>query len=245
MSIAQKLEQIAQNQQAVYDAGFSDGQAQGGGGSYDQGYTDGKQAEYDRFWDNYQDSGNRTDYQNAFCGQGWTNETFKPKYNMKVSKAYMMFRACRIEDLREEAIGLSMDFSECKEFHYGFAYCGAYLKHLPTIDVSSATALTSTFSSYAGTDLSLIVSETTGFHTSTFDGVTKLVNLAISGTIGVSLNLKSTAVLSNASVQNIIDCLKDLTGATAQTLTLNTAVVANMTPEQKTAISAKNWTLAS
>ena len=40
MSIAEKLQQIAENEQNVYDAG--------------------KKAQYDEFWDNYQNKGNRT-----------------------------------------------------------------------------------------------------------------------------------------------------------------------------------------
>ena len=57
MSIAEKFEVIAD---AVYDKG--------------------KQDEYDRFWDAYQDNGNRDFYSYGFSGYGWTNENFKPKY---------------------------------------------------------------------------------------------------------------------------------------------------------------------
>ena len=60
MSIADKLLTIAQNQQAVYDAG--------------------KQAEYDRFWDEYQKNGTRTNYYYAFAGSGWNTKTYAPKY---------------------------------------------------------------------------------------------------------------------------------------------------------------------
>ncbi len=57
MSIAEKFEKIAD---AVYEKG--------------------KQAEYDRFWDEFQENGNRRFYSYAFSGYGWTNENFKPKY---------------------------------------------------------------------------------------------------------------------------------------------------------------------
>ena len=57
MSIAEKFEVIAD---AVYDKG--------------------KQDEYDRFWDAFQDNGNRDFYSYGFSGHGWTNENFKPKY---------------------------------------------------------------------------------------------------------------------------------------------------------------------
>lgn len=57
MSIAEKFEVIAD---AVYDKG--------------------KQAEYDKFWDEFQQNGNRDFYSYGFSGHGWTNENFKPKY---------------------------------------------------------------------------------------------------------------------------------------------------------------------
>ena len=39
MSIAEKLTTIAENQQKVYDAGFTAGQAQGGGGGRSEHYS--------------------------------------------------------------------------------------------------------------------------------------------------------------------------------------------------------------
>ena len=218
-----------------------------GDGSYDKGYEDAIQDEYDRFWDDYQDNGTRTIYTiyvGGFAGSYWTDETFKPKYDMVVTDATMMFRSTEITDLRKETIGISLDFSECKNLNYAFAYSpGGALKYLPTIDARKAGSLTSTFDSFGGTDLSLIVSETTGLQNNTFNYAKNLINLTISGTIGKSLSLKHAQVLSNASVQNIIDCLKDLTGTTAQTLTFHKNVIAEITPEQEQAIREKNWTL--
>lgn len=61
-------------------------------------YEDGIQAEYDRFWDNYQ--GTKTNYNYGFAGSGWNNATFKPKYplnNMKYAEA--LFRYAYITNL--------------------------------------------------------------------------------------------------------------------------------------------------
>jgi len=74
-----------------------EGISAGGDDRYDEGYADAVQAEYDRFWDAYQDNGNRTKYNHAFAGTGWTNEYIQPKYplcptsDIKIT-AYMMFR---------------------------------------------------------------------------------------------------------------------------------------------------------
>ncbi len=50
--------------------------------------------------------------------------------------------------------------------------------------------------------------------------------------------------LSNGTIQSIIDGLADLTGETAQTLTLHKEVGAKLTDEQKAVITVKNWILA-
>lgn len=60
MSIATKLVTIAENEQKVYAAG--------------------QKAEYDRFWDNVQNYGNRTSYINGFSGASWNDKTYNPKY---------------------------------------------------------------------------------------------------------------------------------------------------------------------
>ena len=65
----------------------------------------------------------------------------------------------------------------------------------------------------------------------------------VPNTISVDIRF-SSAVLTDASINSIIDGLADLTGATAQTLTLHATVGAALTDEQKAMISAKNWTLA-
>lgn len=86
----------------------------------------------------------------------------------------------------------------------------------------------------------LIVSEQTP--TLRFTGCTKLNNITIEGIFATSQNF-SPCPLTNETVQNIIDHLKDLTGQTTQTLTLKADVGAAVTDAQKAAITAKNWTL--
>ena len=49
MSIADKIVTIAENEQKVYDAGYSKGKSETDGGGYDEGFSDGVKSEYDRF----------------------------------------------------------------------------------------------------------------------------------------------------------------------------------------------------
>jgi hypothetical protein len=65
----------------------------------------------------------------------------------------------------------------------------------------------------------------------------------VPGTIMASISFGYCEKLNDTSIQSIVDGLADLTGGTAQTLTLHATTGAKLTDAQKTAISAKNWTV--
>ncbi|MBO7176024.1 MAG: hypothetical protein J6W14_01500, partial [Clostridia bacterium] len=50
-------------------------------------YEAGKKAEYDAFWDSFQENGNKKAYAYVFAGSGWNKETFRPKYSVSLSGA--------------------------------------------------------------------------------------------------------------------------------------------------------------
>lgn len=88
--------------------GYEAGKAEGGDtdAAYEQGVADGKQAENDRFWDSYQQwsayqqDGKPKSYMFAFATDRWTDETFKPKYDIIASGIGYMFRSSGITDLK-------------------------------------------------------------------------------------------------------------------------------------------------
>ena len=81
--------------------------------------------------------------------------------------------------------------------------------------------------------------------TSTFGSCSKLKEVRFAkDAIFNSVSFANCSKLSDASIQSIIDGLKDLTGASAKTIIFHADVGGKLTDEQKTAISAKNWTLA-
>lgn len=63
-------------------------------------------------------------------------------------------------------------------------------------------------------------------------------------TIKLSIGFWSQSQLSDDTIKSVIDGLADLTGSTAQTLTLHGTVKAKLTETQLTTITSKNWTLA-
>lgn len=64
------------------------------------------------------------------------------------------------------------------------------------------------------------------------------------GCIYRSVSFAQSPLLTDVSIQSIIDGLADLTGSTAQTLTLHADVKAKLTETQIATITGKNWTLA-
>lgn len=252
MSIAEKLQTVAENQQKVYDAGYAAGQAAGGGGgdteaAYNEGFTDGKQAEYDRFWDTFQQKGNAINYGYAFGYDTWTDELFKPKYDIIIKAHYGggMFAFSKITDLKDklEAQGVKLDLSEATAVDYLFRH--SKIVHIPELDLRKATSMLYAFGDSAEvvTIDKLIVSETTNFANTTFNTANWLQNITFEGTIGVSVNFQWSP-LTRQSIESVMAALS--TTKTGQTATFQKAAVeAAFTTEEWEALKAtrSNWTI--
>lgn len=229
MSIAEKLTQIAENEQKVYEAG--------------------KKAEYDAFWDTYQANGSRTQYDTAFGGEGWTNETFKPKYDIKPTRATYMFRVAKIAgDLVEicESLGISLDFSECVHMQELFSNA-PNITRVGVIDIRKATNVSNMFAwSNAKTIDKIIVTETTPMNY--FPGaMPELENITIEGTIGQNnFNVQYSTKLTHDSLMSIINALQDKstdTSGTVWTVTLGPTNIAKLTAEEQQIAHKKGWLL--
>jgi hypothetical protein len=215
------------------------------GGSYDEGVEAGRQAEHDAFWDAYQQNGSRTNYGSAFGGIGWNDTSFAPKYDMQPINAGSMFANSIIIDLPSalEKAGVTLDFSKATTATQ--AFLDAKAKHIGVVDMSSCGYLNYLFAYAVNLETidKVVFSNNLKSIVYAFEGCTSLKNISFDGIIPISISFAQSSLLTTASVQSIIDHLKDLTGATAQTLTLHATVAGNMTAEQKAAITAKNWTL--
>jgi hypothetical protein len=213
MSIADKLTTIAANVQKVYDAGKAAGG--GGGAGYDEGFAEGRQAEYDRFWDAFQQNGNRNYYQNAFASQVWDDTIYNPKYPIVGTQHYSVYNT----------------FNGCNQ-----------ITSTKVPIYASNGIMQSAFSGCASlVTIPLLRLENIKDFNSCFTNCKKLANITIEGSIDVNFNISASGVLTNESVQSIIDHLKDLTGATTQTLTFHTDV--KITTNQINAAKGKNWTV--
>ena len=173
---------------------------------------------YDTFWDSYQLNGTRTNYRYAFYSQNsgvWTDDLYAPKYPIIATGSYGGDSVFQNSLITDTKVDIEIGINAS----YTFISC----YNLKTIR-------------------KLIVSENTTFNR-WFGGCGALENVTFDGVIASDISFSDSTKLTNASVQSVIDHLKDLTGLTSQTLTLHEYVANALTDTQKAAITAKNWTL--
>ena len=229
MSIAEKLAKIAENEQAVFEAG--------------------KKSEYDRFWDVYQENGNMTYYAYAFAGVGWTQSVFKPKYNIVPVTPTSMFSSSRIVDIRPQTIGVDVDFSKCTSFYY--LCSNSTIKYIGVVDCSSASPASLSYIFSSAKELvsveKVIMPEmdSAGFADKSFENAVKLEHIRIEGVIHRSTSLRWSPLLSKASMESMINALSDT--AEGQTITFSQAAKNNAFTDSEWAelIGTKpNWTFS-
>lgn len=201
--VADMVEIIAENEQKVFDAGVDAG----------------KQAEYDAFWDKYQENGARKDYQyGGFGGRGWDDESYKPKYTLKPVHAYSMFQGCLITEIT------NVDWTNTNSIEGCFAYSGR-LKYIKAINANNLTSCINAFRlcSKLETIELLKLNENTLIDTNTFASLPELQNVTIEGNISRSISIKESTKLTKESITSIINALWD--GASGRTLTLSRTAV--------------------
>lgn len=234
MIFGHEIATISENNEKVHDAGVEAG----------------IKAEYDRFWDSYQQNGDRVIYSRAFT-TCWNDELFYPKYDMYPTKADFMFNGVTITNLKErlKECNRIIDFSNVTAFQQIFQDTNTYA--LPVIDMSNATSSSYAFySSYIVEIEKIISSENTTFSAYTFGIMSKLENVVFEGTIAKNgLDIHWSKKLTHDSLMSIINCLKDYsedTSGTSWAVTLGTdnLVSTKLTDEEKAIATEKGWTLA-
>lgn len=220
-------------------------------------YEAGKKSEYDRFWDIYQNYGNRTNYTTAF-GSCWNKELFKPKYDIRPTSAYYMFynNIGAVIDLGEcaedyfEELGIVLDYSKATYAHYGVA--ALHAKRFKKLDFSSATSLIGLFYSHNQSNTNsvevideFVSSEITTYSNDTFGQAIFLREIRFSGVIAKNISFNNCSELTKESLDSIISVLKDFSGTTTTaTLTLHATAKAKLTEADIAIATQKGWTIA-
>lgn len=245
-----KPEDMPDGVDAVFQVGKNEGYTEAKideNNAYLSGVTAGKKAEYDRFWDAYQENGERTNYAFAFPHRGWTDETFTPKHDLILAGSQgSMFNTCNITDLVKILRDRNVAFSTADATDMRQMFQAArLLTTIPELDLRKCTSLLYTFQSCGALYRieKIISAETTPFTSTTFQGLSTLVDVVFEGVIGVSIDLR-WCPLSRASLTSVANAL--LPTATATLHVKKTAVDAafpDRTEWDALFADKPNWTI--
>ena len=232
MSIAEKLKTIAENEQRVYDSGYS-------------------KAESD-MWDGIQDFGDRTNYEKAF--EYWGAEYIRPKYKVvpsSSSRNYYIFDNClKLKKLEAKYFDFSAykpdaSASSTSSNYYTFSGCWE-LQEIEDIGIQAG--------GYYGTfngcgklhTIAVMRCVKEGTYSATFKNCFVLKNITIEGEIGNNISFQYSPLLTIESLRSIISALYDFVGngeTTTKTLTLHADAKARLTADDIKTITDKGWTL--
>jgi hypothetical protein len=197
---------IAENEQKVFDAGREMGLSDGHFTGYQDGLAAGKQAQYDAFWDAFQNYGNKRYYYYAFACQqtdneAWATDAYNPKYPI-------------IADCNA---GEPSPYATQSIFHYS-----SRLKDVKVpITLKNGAANNCFYRCYVlKTIPSLTLENITGFN-NTFAGCGELETLIVHGTIGADIDIHWSTKLTRESIDSIVNALSTETSGLTCTLSLD------------------------
>lgn len=206
-----------------------------GYGKYDAGVEDGKREQYDAFWDIYQDFGKRDKYEGAFYGLGWTEENFKPKYDIILGNGYTgtdMFANTRnMYKLKSllDGLGVKLDTSKC--WFMSGLFRNSKIEDVPVIDASGAVNSGGTANLFIASEVKsiekLIFSENTSISSNMFSTAYYLENVIFDGVMSKmndgGLNMKDCVNINKPSIISLINTLS--TSTTNFSITLSKIAV--------------------
>lgn len=210
----------------------------------------GKKAEYDAFWDEFQQNGNRSDYRYAFR-IGWTTGLLRPKYDIAGTSFVSAFATTDIAgDLAYllDGMGRKLDTSKATDLDSIF-YNARKITRLPTIDTSSATNILFMFDTATSVKTidKVILKRDGSQNPNAFRYMYGLQHLTIEGVIGQNgLNIQWSP-LSHDSLMSIINALADKSADTSGTdwlVTIGSANYKKLTDEEIEIAENKGWRLA-
>lgn len=184
----------------------------------------GKEAEYDAFWDDFQENGNKTNYFHAFGGNGWTAKTLVPKYVIKPisttdtsteAQSIFSYLGARKAMLNMTEICKKLDLSQA--INCTGLFLNAWATNI-TVDLSNVVNVTQVFGGADGGRLDEITVKITE---NTTTGLDKMFwycqyvgNLAFAegSVIPLTISFQHSYMLTVQSAKNVIYALKNYAG---------------------------------
>lgn len=215
--------------------------AKGGAGDY-----------YDTFWDAYQNNGNPVLGEYMFAGNRWTDDIFKPKYDIVVTNGMHLFSGTALTDIIAllKNAGVVFDFSKSTSTSYLIQNSNS-VTTCPTVDCTSRRSMNYFIIGCGGLRVvEKVILKSDGSQTFTdnysFNNLPALEEIRFEGVIGQNgFNMQWSTKLSRESIGSIVNALSDTTSGLAVTLS-KTAKEAAFTAEEWAALIATkpNWTIS-
>ena len=226
-----KPSELAKGVGAVSAYQYADGYYWG----YIDGEAQGKKAQYDDFWEEYQQGGERINYNYAFAGLGWNEKTFNPKYpiNIGTGEEYrvkgMFYRfncgSSTPLDFRNYSHVVNAETFKNAQSAANL-FDGARFNFLD-VDLSNCTTLSACFSSGMNhtycTDIKLKVSEKCSNFSGAFSYCSSLTNLEFKegSVIAANIGFNKSDLLTVKSIESIFNALSS--AASGKTVTFASA----------------------
>lgn len=174
--------------------------------------------EWNTFWDNLQENGNRVNYHYAFYRPWWNDSIFKPKYDMQPTNATNMFYISSITDLKAicKKQGITIDFSRATAADTLFYT--SKVTNIGVVDLSNVTTANQVFYQCSNLEnVDLVISNAKINWQNGFLNCSKLKNVVFEGIIGKTITIQHAVSLNKDSITSIINCLSDTTSSIAAT----------------------------
>lgn len=243
MSISEKLTTIAENEQKVFDAG--------------------RKSEHDMFWNNFQNYGKRRSYTYAFVGQWenpcWTDDNFRPKYDIKATTLSYAFQFCGITDLAKilDECGVKLTFpnSGVANAALYYAFQASKITHIPELNCPTVGNFQNAFHSCERLErIDKLTVSSTAASEGAFLNCYKLKELRVGMEINYNWSIYWSP-LSRASIEHLIGALSDTSTKKSISFNLNAvkrefetssgAKDGNTSEEWAALIATKpNWTIS-
>ena len=171
----------------------------------------------DTFWDDYLSNGGYKNYNYAFAGECWNNDSFKPKHDIVPKDAFYMFYKMGFEgDLQKhlEDCGVKLDFSKATVAINTFQGASK-ITRIGVVDLRQSGVKNGLFvdcSSLKTID-KFIFTELT---TSVFARSKALQDIVLEGTITGTMQLQDMLNLTADSAKSFLLCLKNYAGTTKE-----------------------------
>lgn len=200
-----------EGQQLGYEMGHIDGVAEG------------KQTEYDRFWNEFQDYGTRTDYTYAF--RRWNAEHIRPKYKVQnlTMKAETLFQYSKVQKIEAAYFDLS-GIDKLTGTAYGMFNACLDLEEIDDLNIP-ATDYTGTWANCPKLKKIAVVRCIAGkAFSSAFSKCESLEDVTFTGTMTTNgLDLSACVKLNKESIESVIGILA--TTSSSRSVTLSEAAV--------------------